>query len=97
MSLARSMILSAAIRRALPPIMELRAAYVPRPNGTLSVSPWTNRMVSKGTPSHSETICANVVSWPCPWLNVPATIVTVPPGSKRSSIRSLKTPPCSMK
>jgi hypothetical protein len=65
---------------------------VPRPNGTWSVSPCTKRMLSKGTPSHSETICAYTVAWPWPCEKVPATMVTVPLGSQRSSMRSLKTP-----
>ena len=32
----------------------------------LSVSPWMTSMSSGGMPSSWATICANVVSWPCP-------------------------------
>ena len=39
-SLPRAMTASAATRSALPPTSELRAAKVPRPNATFSVSPW---------------------------------------------------------
>jgi len=38
-SLPRAMIASAATRNPLPPTKELRAANVPRPKATFSVSP----------------------------------------------------------
>ena len=63
---------------------------------TWSVSPWMYWMASNGTPSHSETSCANAVAWPCPCECVPAMIETMPLGSKRSSMRSLNTPPSSI-
>ena len=31
------------------------------------MSPWNTRTWSASTPSHSLTIWANTVSWPCPW------------------------------
>ena len=43
-----------------------RDPYVPMPNCTLSVSPWTIETLSIGMPRRSATTCANVVSWPWP-------------------------------
>ena len=71
MSLAFAMIKSAAARKAAPPTMELRAANVPRPKDTWAVSPWMYWIASNGTPSHSDTSCANAVSCPCPCECVP--------------------------
>ena len=41
------------------------------------------------TPSRSQTICLNAVSWPWPWLFEPENSVTVPPRSKRISAPSV--------
>ena len=53
---------SAASLSAEPPALMLRCAKVPRPKSAPSVSPCFTRTSSIDTPSHSEIICANIVS-----------------------------------
>src|SRR5882724_9906726 len=55
-----------------------REPYVPMPNCTLSVSPWTIVICSMGMPSRCEVSWANVVSWPWPWLCEPVSTSTEP-------------------
>ena len=47
--------------------MAPRLANVPVPGGAVSVSGWTTRTDSIGTPSRSATIWAAVVACPWPW------------------------------
>ncbi len=65
-----------------------RAECEPPPSLTMSVSlslTWTS---SNGTPSHSATHCAKVVSWLCPLESVPTTTSTRPCGCTVMSARS---------
>ena len=48
--------------------------------------------LSNGTPSHSVTSCAKLVSWPCPEDMVPITSSTRPSGSTVISVRSRGAP-----
>ena len=70
---------------AVPPTASEREPYVPMPNGTRPVSPWTMSTFSIGMPSRAATTCANVVSWPWPWLCEPVNTVTLPVGWTRTS------------
>ena len=63
------------------------------PNCTLSVSPWTMETLSIGMPRRADTNCANVVSWPWPWLCEPVRTSTVPIGLTRTSADSHKPTP----
>lgn len=65
---------------ALPPVCSDRDPMVPAPRGTSAVSDCTSRIVSIGTWSTAEATWANAVSWPWPWLLVPAETVNVPSG-----------------
>ena len=64
----------------------------PPPTDTRSVSPVTSRTLSSGTPSHSVTSCAKLVSWPWPFDTVPTTISTMPSGNTVISARSRGAP-----
>ena len=77
--------LSSALTIAVPPTASDREPYVPMPNGTRPVSPWTTSTLSMSMPSLAATTCANVVSWPCPWLCEPVNTVTPPVGFTRTS------------
>ena len=70
-----------------------REPYVPKPNCTLSVSPWTIETFSIGMPRREETSWANVVSWPWPWLCEPVSTSTVPIGLTLTSADSQRPPP----
>ena len=52
----------------------------------------TSRTLSKGTPSHSVTSCAKLVSWPWPCETIPITTSTRPSGLTVISARSRGTP-----
>jgi hypothetical protein len=75
---------SAARKAALPPSAVERLPNVPKPWGAPPVSPWRTVTSSGLTPSASATICAHVVSCPCPWALEPVTSVTVPVRSTRT-------------
>ena len=47
-------------------------------------------MSSIGSCSSSEATCANVVSWPCPWLCDPVKTLTLPVGCTRTVALSYK-------
>ena len=64
----------------------------PPPAMTRLVSWATYAMLSNGTPSHSVTSCAKLVSWPCPEFIVPMTSSTLPSGSTVISVRSRGAP-----
>ena len=68
---AFSCTLSVALRMAVPPTATLRLPPVPLPICTAAVSPWRTTILSKSTPRWSAMICANVVSCPWPWAEVP--------------------------
>ena len=70
-----------ALNTALPPTCSDRDPIVPMPRGTFAVSECTTMTSSIGTPSTSETSAANIVSWPCPWGDVPDDTVTLPSSS----------------
>ena len=53
------------------------------PSGATEVSPWSTSMSSGSTPRASAAICDQVVTWPCPWGEVPVTTVTLPVGWQR--------------
>src|ERR1700722_4848311 len=91
--LALASILSSALTIADMPTGPEREPYVPMPNCTLSVSPWTIEMLSIGSPSRSDTSCANVVSCPCPCECDPGRISIDPVGLTRTSAESPKPPP----
>ena len=74
-----------AIAAAAPDTGVDRLPYVPSPNGVWSVSPFTTWMSAGGMPISSATICANVVSWPCPWLMQDSRTTALPVGCTRSS------------
>ena len=78
--LPRSTTSSEACPAATPPICVDFEPYVPVPRGTASVSPLMTVTWSSGSPSRSATICANVVSWPCPWENDPVFTIAWPSG-----------------
>jgi len=78
-----STILRAATAQAPPPTGVVRLPYVPHPIGVIAVSPQTTWMSSMGTPNSSATICANVVSSPCPWGFSPMNTFTFPVGCTR--------------
>ncbi len=79
----------ATIAVAAPDTGVEREAYVPSPYGVLSVSPCITLMSSGWMPSSSDTICANVVSWPCPWVLQLIFRIALPVGWIRSSAPSL--------
>ena len=54
------------------------------PNGMRPVSPCTTSTLPMSMPSRAATICANVVSWPWPWLCEPVNTVTPPVGFTRT-------------
>ena len=78
----------ATIAVAAPDVGVEREAYVPRPYGVLSVSPCMTLMSSGWMPSSLETICANVVSWPCPCVWQLSLRIALPVGWIRSSAPS---------
>ena len=65
-----------------------RPEWVPPPTLTMSVSPVSSRTLSIGTPSHSLSNCAKLVSCPCPFDTVPMMTSTRPSGCTVSSARS---------
>ena len=80
---AFAMIFSPACQSAMPPTVSDLLPYVSIPSCDEAVSPWITSTSSTLTPSWSATICANVVSWLCPWGEVPVTTWTEPSGWKR--------------
>ncbi len=68
---ALARILRDTIATAAPATGVLRDAYVPMPNGAVSVSPSSTTTSSAGMPSSCATIWAQVVSCPWPWLLAP--------------------------
>ena len=60
-----SMIMSDAFSMTMLASRSARPECAPPPTETRSVSPVTSRTLSIGTPSHSLTSCAKLVS--CPW------------------------------
>ncbi len=85
---ALSRTLRATSAAAAPDTGVDRLPYVPSPNGVWSVSPLTTWMSAGGIPISSATICANVVSWPCPWLMQETRSTALPVGCTRSSLPS---------
>ena len=69
-----------------------RPECAPPPTLTMSVSPVMSRTRSNGTPSHSVTSWAKLVSWPWPLETVPITTSTLPSGCTVISARSRGTP-----
>ena len=61
---------------------------MPSPYGVRSVSPWRTWTSSGGIPSSSATICANVVSWPWPWVCALIETIALPEGWTRRSAPS---------
>ena len=61
---------------------------MPSPYGVVSVSPWMTSTSSTDSPSSAATICANVVSWPCPWVCTLIESCAVPVGDMRSAAPS---------
>ncbi len=74
------------------PIRSARPECEPPPTDTRAVSPCTSAMLSIGTPSHSLTSCAKLVSCPWPLETVPMTTSTTPSGCTVISARSRGTP-----
>jgi hypothetical protein len=85
------LIFSIAKWSAAPPTDTDLEPYVSMPSGVISVSPWRTSTSSGVTPSPSATICAHVVSCPCPWGDVPVFTRTLPVG--RHSIVAPSQPP----
>ena len=54
------------VAMALPAFMAEREPPVPPPASISSLSPWTRRILSKGTPSLSTSTWAKGVQWPWP-------------------------------
>ncbi len=73
-----SMTASAALPMTMPASRIERAECEPPPSLTISVSLSMTLTSSNGTPSHSATHCAKVVSWLCPLESVPTTTSTLP-------------------
>ena len=76
---AALLLAACATTTSAPPDMPTapeRDPYVPMPNCTLSVSPWTIETCSNGMPSRSLTSCANVVSLTWPWAGQPVSTST---------------------
>ena len=63
------------------------------PRATSSVSPLRTVTFSTGMPRRSETICANVVSWPWPWEKEPVRRIALPSGWISTSPNSLSAIP----
>src|ERR1700738_3427909 len=74
---------SAASLAAPPASTRLRLAYVPLPPATAELSACTMRISSKRAPGWAATICASVVSSPCPWDAMPKHAVMPPVESIR--------------
>ena len=92
MRLPFSMIWSAALIITIEARRMDRPACEPPPSFTTSVSPSMNRTESIGTPSHSTTTWAKLVSWPWPDDCVPTTSPTEPSGPTSISARSRGAP-----
>src|SRR6266702_2434308 len=75
---ALARILRATIDTAAPATGVLREAYVPIPNGAVSVSPSSTTTSSAGRPSSCATICAHVVSCPWPCVFAPVRRMALP-------------------
>src|SRR5690242_352279 len=76
-----SLSVCSAQNSALPPTAVPRLPNVPMPYCTTAVSPCTTSTSSIPQPSSSATICAKVVSSPCPCGDAPVITVTLPVGS----------------
>ena len=85
---ALARILRDTIATAAPATGVRRDAYVPMPNGAVSVSPSSTTMSSAGMPSSWATICAQVVSWPWPWPRAPVRTMALPVMCTLSSAES---------
>ena len=74
------------------PSRSARPECEPPPTETRAVSPCTSATLSSGTPSHSLTSWAKLVSCPWPLETVPMTTSTTPSGCTVISARSRGTP-----
>src|SRR5438034_478825 len=72
---------SAALPMTKPAMRIERPECEPPPTGMMSVSPCTRWIDSNGTPSHSLTHCAKLVSCPCPLDSVPTATSNLPTGA----------------
>ena len=63
---------------AAPPTVCERLPKVPMPCFTTAVSPWWTVTWSNGTPNWSASICAKVVSLPCPCGETPVVALIRP-------------------
>ena len=77
-----------ALPMTMPAMRIERPECEPPPAATMSVSPVISRTRSNGTPSHSVTSCAKLVSWPWPLDSVPITTSTKPLSATVISVRS---------
>ena len=89
-----SMMLFDAFSMTMLASRSARPECAPPPTETRSVSPVTRCTLSSGTPSHSVTSCAKLVScpWPCDTVPTTTSIMPLPSGFTVISARSRGAP-----
>ena len=93
MRLPLSMTRSAAVASAPPPTTALRLPKVPVPCWLTWVSPCSTVTWSMLVCIRLAAICAQEVSWPCPWELDPVSTVISPVRSTRTLPLSKPAPP----